>query len=264
MVGPVSARSSDLRLFSPLCPCRPGTGDGCHEFADDAGIPNGLTVVYMTVPGRAGYDMNGARVSAYDARLRVPGQTRLPLNVVVDVSDGQLVFTRDDQELGKWPLDKVEVDLRSDGFHLNLGQEQIVLSVTDADGFAGALGAQARRRQAAGSTGGEGVAPAHPQPPLKRRGISGRLERISPEEQFADVRQRIYELKGAITDNMVAPPDFFRRWLRLLKELNVRHGQGAIPASVYYKLNTELLDLMPVPPSSPPPTTGRELVGLRG
>lgn len=192
----------------------------------------------------------------------MPGQTRLPLNVLVEVSDEKLVFTRDDKELGRWPLDEVVVDLRSDGFHLNLGNEQVILSVSDSAGFVGAIAAASRRRHALDG-GGEPVRSGS-ESEQRKRGLSTRLEAINPEEQLTDIKQRIYEIRAAITDDAVSPPEVFRRWLRLLKELNVRHGQGAIPTAVFYRLNTELLDLLPVPANSPPATTGSEFIGLRG
>jgi hypothetical protein len=199
-------------------------------------------------------------VSSFEARLRVPGQARLPMSVVVDITDGKVSFTKGDQSLGVWPLDRVVVDARSDGFHLSLDQEEVVLSVTDASGFAGALKAVSRAAEAAFD---HDVKPGPPDPGMPRRDIAGRLSTISPEDQSNDVRQRIYELKVAITDDAVAPPEVFRRWLRLLKEINIRHGQGAIPTPVFYRLNTELLDLIPVPPSQPRATTGRP-VGVSG
>lgn len=195
-------------------------------------------------------------LSSFDARLRVPGQTRLPMSVVVDITDGKVSFIKDDQSLGVWPLDRVVVDARSDGFHLSLDQEEVVLSVADAAGFSTALKAVSRAAEAAFD---RDVEPGPPDPGSGHRGIAGRLSAISPEDQFNDVKQRIYELKSAITDESVSPQEVFRRWLKLLKELNVRHGQGAIPTTVFYRLNTELLDLIPVPPSQPQ-ATGRPVV----
>ena len=49
----------------------------------------------------------------------------------------------------------------------------------------------------------------------------------------------------------MSPADAFARWLKLLKEINRRHGQGSLPLDQFYRLNTELLDLIPEPEPAP-------------
>lgn len=192
---------------------------------------------------------------SFDARLRVPGQARLPLNVAVEVADDMIRFTNGGKSLGEWPQARVEVEVQPDGFHLTIDNEEIVLTVTDPSGFAAALGVGAGRRDRAAGDGvakdggvailGEQIGAA------KGNGLSGRLGSLSPEEKFVDVIDRISELKAALTDAAVPPQDVFGRWLRLLKEVNLRHGQGAMPTPLFYRLNTELLDLIPAPPRTP-------------
>ena len=182
---------------------------------------------------------------SFDARLRFPGQTRLPINVMVDIVDQQIRFISGGQVLGEWSLEGVEVKPKSDGFHLTLDQEEVILSVTDADRFAGELGvggpAPTPSRRNAGGDGYSG-----------RKGLSSRLRGVDPEEQFDDVKRRIEILALALTNDAVSPEDAFGRWLRLLKEINRRHGQGAMPTPLFYRLNTELLDLIPAPATTPP------------
>lgn len=189
---------------------------------------------------------------SFDARLRVPGQARLPLNVAVEIADEMIRFTSGGKSLGEWPQARVEVEVQPDGFHLTIDNEEIVLTVTDPSGFARALGVSGGRPRKAAT---EVVANAGALAVLgeqngaaKSKWLSGRLETISPEEKFADVIVRISELKAALTDDAVPPQDVFGRWLRLLKEVNLRHGQGAMPTPLFYRLNTELLDLIPAPP----------------
>lgn len=187
---------------------------------------------------------------SFDARLHLPGRTRLPLNVVVDVSDERLVINSGRENLGEWALDGLVMDARPDGFHLTLDQEELILAVSDAAGFAELLG-----RQHIGDDNGGKPAVDSPRPEPtdngKGTGISGRLNDL--EERYEDVKLRITMLASALTDESVSVEDFFGRWLRLLKEINRRHGQGAIPSRVFYELNTELLDLMPAPANVPPP-----------
>lgn len=189
---------------------------------------------------------------SFDARLHLPGRTRLPLNVVVDVSDERMVIISGREHLGEWALEGLLMDSRPDGFHLTLDQEEIILTVTDPAGFAELLGKQ----QVNDDYGGRRVV-VSPRPEHddngKRKGISGRLHEVDPEERYEDVKLRISMLASALTDESVSVEDFFGRWLRLLKEINRRHGQGAIPSRVFYELNTELLELMPAPASTPPP-----------
>ena len=198
-------------------------------------------------------------MSSFDARLLLPGQTRLPVSVVIDITDEMMTIASGDHHLGEWPLEAVDVDVRSDGFYLTLDREEVVLNVADANGFAGALGIRPRTpppgvADTNGGANGQGrVTRDEHNGSAGRKGIVGRLDGINPEEQFEDVKQRISALEQALTDSSISPPEVFRRWLRLLKEINLRHGQGAMPTPIFNRLNTELLELIPVPPREPRP-----------
>lgn len=177
------------------------------------------------------------------------------MNVVVEIVDEVISFTSGDQSLGSWPLEDVEIEVKSDGFHLTFEDEEIVLTVTDPAGFANSVSIDTHSDQRA-----EEPAVINGEPVLatqdgarKGTGLSGRLESVSPEEKFADVIERVAELKTALTDDAITPQDVFGRWLRMLREINMRLGQGAMPTPLYYRLNSELLDLIPVPPRSPRP-----------
>jgi predicted alternative tryptophan synthase beta-subunit len=84
--------------------------------------------------------------------------------------------------------------------------------------------------------------------PHRPENMFERLSGVDPEELFATVKLRIAELRESLADQSVEPEVVFARWIRLLKEINVRHGQGAMPTPLFFRLNTELLDLLPVPP----------------
>ncbi|HEU4895521.1 MAG TPA: hypothetical protein VFT85_06765 [Acidimicrobiia bacterium] len=176
----------------------------------------------------------------FDARLRLPGHTRIPVSVVVDISGDRLKFDQGDTALASWPLDGVAVEARSDGFHLKFEEEEVILNVEDAQRFAGEL-ARAQK------TPPPILAEATSEQPQRRENMFERLNGVDPEELFASVKARITELREALVDPDVEPDVVFARWIRLLREINLRHGQGAMPTPLFYRLNTELLDLLPVP-----------------
>lgn len=195
---------------------------------------------------------------AFDARLRVPGQARLPLNVAVEVADEMITFSSGGKSLGEWPQARVDVEVQPDGFHLTIDDEEVVLTVTDPAGFARALGVSRShpRREAAADVAASPATIAilsGQNGDVIGQGLSSRLQSISPEEKFADVIDRVSELRASLTDDAIPPQDVFGRWLRLLKEINLRHGQGAMPTPLFYRLNTELLELIPAPPRAPHP-----------
>lgn len=187
-------------------------------------------------------------MSSFDARIRLPGKARLPLNVVIDVSDDRIRLIKDDRSLGDWPFDEVKVDFRPDAIYLCVEEEEIALSLTDADGFASAL-RSVHRREVSQAT----QADASSTSPRSGKGVSARLRQIDPEEQIEEIKQRIARLSEDLADDSISPSEVFRRWLRLLKEINVRHGQGSMPTPLFYRLNTELLDLIPAPNGEPSP-----------
>lgn len=186
-------------------------------------------------------------MSSFDARLRMPGQTRIPIGVVVDVSEERIVFKRGEESLGDWPLGEVGVNFRPDGFHLRLEEEEIVLSVSDAHTFASALGVKAEYARPVAAVAVESPADLGPYS-ATMNGIAGRLEKVMSEERFEDIRRRIDELGADMTDDDVSPSAVFGRWLELLKELNERHGHGSIPTPLFYRFNAELLEMIAAPP----------------
>jgi hypothetical protein len=188
-------------------------------------------------------------VSSFDARIHLPGQTRLPVNVVVDISDDRIKFVKDGKPLGDWSLDEVGFDLRPDAIYLKIDDEEIALKVADVTGFTGAM--NTRVKPARVSVPAATPAVAVHTPPGKD--LASRLRGIDPETHFEEIILRIDELARDLADQSVSPPEVFGRWLRLLKEINVRHGQGAMPTPLFYRLNTRLLDLIPAPRRDPNP-----------
>lgn len=79
-------------------------------------------------------------MTSFDARLRLLGQTGLPLGVEVDLSDERMILKAGDSKVADWPLGDIRIVSRSDGFHVQAEGEEIVLNVTDAARFAVELG----------------------------------------------------------------------------------------------------------------------------
>jgi hypothetical protein len=189
-------------------------------------------------------------VTSFDARLRVPGQRRIPISVVVDVAEDQISFSRGDQLLADWPLAKIDVVFQPDGFHLKLDEEEVILNVVDVDRFAKELRVRGPAPQPKVTT-----SPRPESNGYTASQVAERLEKVTPEERFQDVRSRIDELAADLLDNAVTPQDVFGRWLRLLKEINMRHGQGAMPTALFHRFNTELLEMIPAPRKPSPEAT---------
>jgi hypothetical protein len=167
------------------------------------------------------------------------------MSVTVDVTNEKLRLTADDRTIGTWSLCDIDIDSRSDGFHLRVDGDEAILTMTDAPRFA----AEMKLTQ---------PAPTRPQNPVvngaeniaKRANgsrIEGRIGGLGQEEQLADVRRQINDLREAFSDPAVSPALIFGRWLALLKALNLRLGEGTMPAPLYFRLSSELLDLMPSP-----------------
>jgi hypothetical protein len=183
-------------------------------------------------------------MSSFEARLHMPGYSRIPLGVEVDISDERMTLSTGDRKIGEWSLGDMEIASKSDGFHIKLQEEEeeVVLSVAESARFRSELGlgvSPPPSLTAADTTAGR--------MPVSSGARRGRLSIAPDEDDFEDVKQRIDELSMAVTSDDIAPSDVFGRWLRLLKEINIRHGQGAMPTPLYYRLNTRLLDLIPEP-----------------
>ncbi len=199
-------------------------------------------------------------MSSFNARLRLSGRSKLPMGVEVDIDHERMTLTAADKTVGVWPLEKLEVSSRADGFHITVDGEEIVLTVTDSKKFAAELGVEQRPRRAAA---------AKPAPPTQVRPSSvdnrstpaksnGAVKSPAPAasakpepKQPDDLQGRISEIAAALRTDSVSPADAFAEWLRLLKEINRLHGQGSMTSDLFYQMNTQLLDLIPEPVPDP-------------
>jgi hypothetical protein len=171
---------------------------------------------------------DGGTMSTFTARLHLPGRAKLPLGVEVDIQQERMTLTSGDRTVAVLRLEDLDVISRLDGFHMNVDGEDVVLIVSESSRFAAALGIKEHRRMAV----------------VKSKQPVGTG---TDEEDLPDLERRIIETREALRSDAVTPAQACARWLSLLKEINRRHGQGSMPAGMYYRLNTELLDLIPGP-----------------
>lgn len=91
-------------------------------------------------------------MTSFDARLRLIGETGLPLGVEVDITGERMVVSAGESVVADWPLDEITISLLADGFHIDAEGEEIVLNVSDERRFTIAIENRTRLQ-------GEGVDP---------------------------------------------------------------------------------------------------------
>lgn len=174
-------------------------------------------------------------MSSFNARLHMPGQTRLPLTVEVDIIDERLILTAGHRNVADWPIGQVKISSQPDGFHLVFEHEEIVLNPDDPDGLARELNLNRLERTK----------------PATEEAIPNSTPVLNPstlaELRYEELRERIAGVSDALSSNSLSPQAAFARWLRLAKDLNRKHGAGSIPTHVFYELNSKLLELIPEP-----------------
>ncbi|MGH8947254.1 MAG: hypothetical protein ACRDXF_00225 [Acidimicrobiia bacterium] len=143
--------------------------------------------------------------------------------------------------MADWPLDRLDVTFLADGFHIQVDDEEMVLSVTDSTRFAAELGVESQPSRSMP------VQAANRNALLSRANVANEPD----PAQLEDLRTRISEVARDLTSDSVAPEVVFAEWLKLLKEINRLHGEGSLLTPLYYQLNTHLLDLIPGPAFTP-------------
>lgn len=137
--------------------------------------------------------------------------------------------------MADWPLAEADINLQHDGFHITVENEEVVLTPADATNFAAVLGVSGSVSGGLEETNGKAAR-------------TGSVSRESLKElRYEDVKGRISDIGALMNSSSVPPAEVFVRWLRLLKEINRRHGNGSIPTHVFYELNSQLLELIPEP-----------------
>lgn len=74
-------------------------------------------------------------MASFDARLRIVGQSGLPLGVEIDITGERLVVMTGHQLLADWPLGQIKISALADGLHVEAEGEEIVLNVPDERRF---------------------------------------------------------------------------------------------------------------------------------
>jgi hypothetical protein len=181
------------------------------------------------------------------------------MGVEVDIGHERMTLTAADRTVGVWPLEALEISSRSDGFHIRVDGEEMVLNVTDSKRFAAELGVEQRPRRAAvakpvqprevqSSSAGNRTSPSKANGAIKSPGPASSNR---PEPRQPDLQDRISEIGTALRTDSVTPAEAFAEWLKLLKELNRLHGEGSMTSDLFYQLNTQLLDLISEPVPDP-------------
>lgn len=85
-------------------------------------------------------------MASFDARLRLKGQSGLPLGVVIDLTGKQMTVLVDDRQLASWSLEDIQVQQSSDGFHIAVEGEEVVLNVNEKVRFATELRSRSGHR----------------------------------------------------------------------------------------------------------------------
>ena len=174
-------------------------------------------------------------MSSYNARLRLPGRSKLPLGVEVDISKERMTLTAGDRKVATWPLESLDVASHSDGFHIKVEGDDFVLNVADSSRFAAELGIVTDPTRAVGVVALRST-PTH---------------LAAHDKQLENIERRISDIARSLISDSVSPAMAFAQWLSILKEINRRHGQGSMPPDLFYRLNTKLLDLIPDPEQMP-------------
>jgi hypothetical protein len=169
-----------------------------------------------------------------------------------------MTLTSGDRTVAVWPLADLDVANQSDGFHIRVDGEEVVLNVAESTRFAAELGLSRRPDRLAGVRADQGVhSPAHQAAghngaPRTDGKIPGRpAAEATSDQELKGVQRRISRIAKALASDSVTPAAAFAQWLGLLKEINRLHGQGSLPTDLFYQLNTRMLDLIPEPSPIP-------------
>jgi hypothetical protein len=79
-------------------------------------------------------------MTAFNARLRLIGQTGFPLGVEVDLTGERMTVTAGADQLADWALEEINISAQPDGFHVVAEGEELILNVADNTRFAAAIG----------------------------------------------------------------------------------------------------------------------------
>lgn len=79
-------------------------------------------------------------MTAYEARLRIEGDSEPPMRVLVDLTADQLTMSIGNEQVAAWAREGMRISALPDGFHIRAEGEAVVLDVEDDAHFALDLG----------------------------------------------------------------------------------------------------------------------------
>lgn len=74
-------------------------------------------------------------MSSYDARLRLVGESGLPLGVEIDLSSERMIVSAAGKPLADWDLENIRIVPTPSGFRIDAEGEAVILNVTDNERF---------------------------------------------------------------------------------------------------------------------------------
>ena len=84
-------------------------------------------------------------MTAFDARLRILGETGFPLGVEVDLTDERMVVTTGGNPIADWSLHDIAIYPTASGYRVDAEGEEVILNFTDSKGFASAIADKVRQ-----------------------------------------------------------------------------------------------------------------------
>ncbi len=74
-------------------------------------------------------------MASFDARLRVVGQTGLPLGVEIDLTTQRMTVAAEGKPIANWNLDDIRIAPTPSGFRIDAEGEAVIIAVNDDERF---------------------------------------------------------------------------------------------------------------------------------
>lgn len=84
---------------------------------------------------------------SFQGKLRLADRPTETIGAGIEVAAGSMSLIISDQAIAAWPLDRLDIEVETDGFHFVVDGEEFVFVTRDASGFAEAVGILDRERQ---------------------------------------------------------------------------------------------------------------------
>lgn len=74
-------------------------------------------------------------MTSFDARLRVVGQTGLPLGVEIDLTTERMTVAADGTSIADWDLNDIRIAPTPSGYRIDAEGETVIVAVNDDERF---------------------------------------------------------------------------------------------------------------------------------